>query len=345
MRRIAILAAIAWGLAALEGCNSSETPSTDAQAQSQPKAPPVPPEVVTREFLEAVRTGDHVKADSLLTDLAREKTQQVDLVLAPSASQTAKYEVGEVEIMEGQVAHVESFWTDIGEDGMPRTIPFVWALRLDTNGWRIGGVASKLFDDAPLLLLNFEDPEDMLHKQAMLEAEMTRRMNGGGAPGATANGPLAGGTNGAVAPSAAAPGAAAPGTVAPGAVTTGSQTVGVQPTFGAPGAFSPAAASPGMAPGALPPGAAMPVGASQPFSSAAPGSLTPPTAMAPGTLPPGATSSNGLPPGSILPAGGFSTPSSPSSVQPTGAQALPAPGFLPPGAQAQQPLPPGTAPR
>jgi hypothetical protein len=334
MRRIAIFAAIVWGLAALEGCGGSDTP-TDAQAQAQPNAPPLPPEVVTREFLEAVRTGDHVKADALLTDMAREKTKQVDLQMAPTATPTAKYEVGEVEIMEGQVAHVESFWTDIGEDGKPKTIPFVWALRLDKDGWRIGGVATKLFDDAPLLLLNFEDPEDMLHKQAMLEAEMTRRMNGG-APGATANGPLAAGAN---------------GTTAPGAATAGGQSVAGQPSGGVPSAFAPGAvppgiASPGMAaPGALPPGAAMPVGASQPFNPAAPGSLTPPTAMAPGALPPGTPTSNGLPPGTIVPAGGFSAPSSPSSVQSTGAQALPAPGFLPPGAQAQQPLPPGTAPR
>jgi hypothetical protein len=311
MRRIAVFAAIVWGLAALEGCGGSDTAPSDAQALNQPKAPPAPPEVVTREFLEAVRTGDHLKADSLLTDLAREKTKQVDLVLAPTASQTAKYEVGEVEIMEGQVAHVESFWTDIGDDGKPKTIPFVWALRLDTNGWRIGGVASKLFDDAPLLLLNFEDPEDMLHKQAALEAEMTRRANGGAPAAATS--PLAGGANGTATPGAPAPGAATPDTMAPGAMSSGQPVAGPS-NLGAPGSFGS-----GGAPNMLPPGTA---------TSAA-----------------GATTATQLPPGSIVPAGGISSPTMPGAVQPTGAQAQPSPGFLPAGAQAQQPLPPGNTPR
>jgi hypothetical protein len=314
MRRIAVFAAIVWGLAVLEGCGGSDTP-TDAQAQgeTQPKAPPVPPEVVTREFLEAIRTGDQLKADSLLTDLAREKTQQFDLALAPSASPTAKYEMGEVEIMEGQVAHVESLWTDIGEDGKPRTLPFVWALRLDTSGWRIGGVASKLFDDAPLLLLNFEDPEDMLRKQAMLEEEMMRRMNGG-KPAGSPPGTIAGGANGAAPGAATSPGAA---------MTAGGQTDALRSMSAAPGS---------VPPGTLPPGSAMPVGAA------------PTTSLAPGALPTGA-SLNGAAPGAVVPASGFTTPPAPGALQPPGAQAMPAPGILPPGAQAQQPLPPGTLSR
>jgi hypothetical protein len=328
MRRIAIFAAIIAGMAALDGCGSSET-QPEAQVQAQ-KAPPVPPEVVTREFLEAVRTGDDKKADALLTDMAREKTQQVDLVLKPTPSQTAKYEVGEVEILEGQVAHVESFWTDIGDDGMPKTIPFVWALRLDTAGWRVGGVATKLFDDAPLLLLNFEDPEDMLRKTAALEAEMMRRMNGGATPSGTAAvGPLANST----APSGGMSSAMA----APGAATSGvGQNVGASSTSTTPGA---------VPPGALPPGSAMPVGAVPPGTLASPGGFAPPTALAPGALPPGSPAAGGLPPGSIVPAGGISAPGASGTVQPAGAQAMPAPGFLPPGSQAQQPLPPGNLPR
>jgi|GEM_PF-1064472 len=335
MRRIAIFAAIFWGVAVLEGCGGSETPVPESQAQAQPKAPPVPPEVVTREFLEAVRTGDHVKADSLLTDLAREKTKEVDLVLAPSASQTAKYEVGEQEIIDGQVAHVESFWTDIGDDGKPRTIPFVWALRLDTNGWRIGGVASKLFDDAPLLLLNFEDPADMLHKQEQLEAELHRRMNGG----AVAGGAVAGGTttNGTASPGSASPGSVSPMNASPyGVQAANGQPVGAQPNLGAPGA---------LPPGAFPLGSETPVGALTPGNLSSPANMMPPTAFAPGAMSPGTANSNAAPPGTVVPAGGFSPQPGPGGVQPTGAQVSPAPGFLPPGSQAQQPLPPGTVPR
>ena len=294
MRRIAIFAAIFWGVAVLEGCGSSDTPAPENQAQAQPKAPPVPPEVVTREFLEAVRTGDHVKADSLLTDLA-EKTKQVDLVLAPSASQTAKYEVGEQEIIEGQVAHVESFWTDIGDDGKPRTIPFVWALRLDTNGWRIGGVASKLFDDVPLLLLNFEDPADMLHKQEQLEAEMIRRMNGGTAAGGT----VAGGT---------APGTARRATRRrewAALCRTNCQRATER-------------CAPGAAARRICPGAGCPSARCLP-ALAVTGSLMPPRRRAGPVHSPLGPRSNGFPPGSIVPAGGFSA-TTPGTVQPMGGE-------------------------
>jgi hypothetical protein len=36
-------------------------------------------------------------------------------------------------------------------------------------------MAMRIFDDLPPLLLNFEDPEDMLAKQEMVAAELQRR--------------------------------------------------------------------------------------------------------------------------------------------------------------------------
>lgn len=185
MRWIATLAVLVSLTTAFVGCGKSDTPPADQQAAA-PKAPPAPPEVVVRNFLEAVRTGDHTRAESMLTELARQKTKEMDLMVAPPGSSTAKFEVGEVEVIENQVAHVESFWTDIGEDGKPQTNMFVWALRLDDGGWHIGGVATKLFDDAPVLLLNFEDPEDMMRKTQLAEQEMQRRTTGGAVPGAQA---------------------------------------------------------------------------------------------------------------------------------------------------------------
>ena len=97
-------------------------------------------------------------------------------------SPTAKFEIGESEIIENQVAHVASMWTDIGDDGKPQSNQFVWALRRQPEGWRVAGVAVEMFPNQPPLLLDFEDPADMLNKQQMAEAEARRQMQGGQRP-------------------------------------------------------------------------------------------------------------------------------------------------------------------
>lgn len=253
MRRIAISAVL--GLVLFAGCSKSESGNTAAA----PQLPSVPPEVAVRDFLEAIRVGDHKKAELMLTDLAREKTAQADLMVAPPGSPTAKFEVSGVQVVDNQVAHVGSVWTDIGDDGKPQTNEFVWALRVEPAGWRIAGVAVELFPNQPPLLLDFEDPADMLRKQQMAEAEMQRQLQ---------------------------PKAAAPGTnpnvagAAPGAV----QPAGGTAPFAANNGFPPAqTATPVSANGATLPATA------QEFGNSAPGVFpgSPATALPPGTLQPG----------------------------------------------------------
>jgi hypothetical protein len=48
-------------------------------------------------------------------------------------------------------------------------------VRLDPEGWRVAGMAVKVFDDMAPLLLNFEDPADMLAKQEHVADELRRR--------------------------------------------------------------------------------------------------------------------------------------------------------------------------
>lgn len=248
MRWIAKCCALTLAATLTSGCSKSEPAPAENQAAAPPAAPAVPPEVVVREFLHSVQIGDHQKAESLLTDLAQQKTKEMDLMVAPPGSATAKFEVGEVEFEEnGQIAKVESYWTDIGEDGKPMTNMFVWFMRLDAPGWRIGGVATKLFDDADPLLLDFEDPEDMMRKTQLAEQEMQRRA--GGAPAATPSGTSATITAGATMPA-----------------PTNSPASGLQ-----------------TPPGLLPPGAANPVDTGQlpPGAFTAPGTTSPLQAQQP----------------------------------------------------------------
>ena len=184
---------LAWLLAAvpalgpLAGCGQSGTEvatadqdeEKDTGAVGSASAPdPAEAAVVVREFLEAIKTGDETKSNDLLTPLARQKTAEMDMAVAPIGSDSASFTVGEVEIPEegsGELAHVASTWTDIDEDGQPHTDEILWVLRHEEQGWRIAGMATKVFEDEAPLLLNFEDPTDMRRKQQLAEAEMERR--------------------------------------------------------------------------------------------------------------------------------------------------------------------------
>ena len=133
---------------------------------------------VVRDFLQAIKTGDETISNELLTPLARQKTAELDMAVAPMGSETATFTVGEVELPAeggGDLAHVASTWTDIDDDGQEHTDEILWVLRREDEGWRIGGMATKVFEDRDPLLLDFEDPEDMRRKQQFAEAEMERR--------------------------------------------------------------------------------------------------------------------------------------------------------------------------
>ncbi len=162
-------------LIATVGCGSKDSGAPTASAGSAAKSAAKPEEVV-RTFLEAIRTGNDSAASLMLTELARTETQKHELVVAPPGSDTARFEVGSVEyVVKDELAHVDSTWTDVGDDGKPHTDEIIWALRLDAQGWRIAGMATKIFPNEPPLLLDFEKPEEMMQQQQMAEAEIQRR--------------------------------------------------------------------------------------------------------------------------------------------------------------------------
>jgi hypothetical protein len=177
MRRLLGIAMLAICPLGLVGCGgaSKETPAAQqsAAANQTGGATADAPNVAVFQFLEAVRTGDDQKAAEMLTKLARQKTEEMEMVVAPPGSATAKFEVGEVEMIQDAGAYVSSTWTDLDEQGQPHSDQIVWVLRKEPEGWRIAGMVTRLFDNK--LVLNFEDPEDMLRKQQLAEQEMIKR--------------------------------------------------------------------------------------------------------------------------------------------------------------------------
>ncbi len=167
------------------GCGGSDEtgPAGGGEAQSGGGADGQQngPAAAVFEFLEAVRSGNDEKAATMLTKMARQKTAELNMEVAPPGSDTAEFEVGKVEYVDAAktVAHVTSAWSDLDEKSQKRTDDIVWMLRRDPEGWRIAGAAATVFEGEPPLLLDFENPEEMLRKQQWVKQEMRRRAQQG----------------------------------------------------------------------------------------------------------------------------------------------------------------------
>jgi len=133
------------------------------------------PAAAVSDFLEAVRTGNDEKAAAMLTKTARRKTAEKNMEVAPPGSDTAQFKVGKVEYLAEDGARVASTWSDLDENSRRQTDEILWMVRREPEGWRIAGVAATIFKGEPPLLLNFEDPEEMLKKQEWVQQEKRRR--------------------------------------------------------------------------------------------------------------------------------------------------------------------------
>jgi len=175
-------------VAGLTGCGETSNPAPRAtasrpaaHAQAPPSAGPTDsvssPGQAVHRFLEAVRQGDDQAAGAMLTDLARKKTRELNMVVAPPGSDTARFQVGKAEMAGKDIAKVPCTWTDLDSEGKPRTDAITWTLRQDGSTWRIAGMAAKIYPDRPPVVLNFEDPEEMLRQQESVEHEAIERAN------------------------------------------------------------------------------------------------------------------------------------------------------------------------
>jgi hypothetical protein len=155
----------------LAGCNQSSEPTATHQAghAGQASAGGTPDQAVY-DFLEAVRTGNDQKAGEMLSPLARQKTAEKQMVVAPPGSPTAKFTVGKVKYKpdDNDGAYVSCTWSDVDDQGNARSDEIVWGVRQEPEGWRIVGMVLQVLPNEEPLVLNFEDPDDMIRKQQLL---------------------------------------------------------------------------------------------------------------------------------------------------------------------------------
>ena len=149
------------------GDGGQSTPG-DAADTSQPAA-------AVSVFLDGVRKGDNEKVLQMYTARARQQAAELKQHFEPRGSDTAQFEVGAVEYLAEDGARVSSRWTDLGQDGQPRTEEILWMVRREPEGWRIAGMAATPFAGEPPLLLDFEDLEETLRKIQLLKEEIYRR--------------------------------------------------------------------------------------------------------------------------------------------------------------------------
>ena len=152
---------------ALAGCSASSAGTAGTE----------PAKASVAKILDAMKRGDEAAAKDMLTRVARAKTEEMGVSVAPPVPDTATFTIRDCEMVSetNDLAHVATTWSDVDETGSQASENIIWAVRLDPEGWRVVGMAMKIFEDTPPLLLNFEDPQDMIAKQEMVAEELTRR--------------------------------------------------------------------------------------------------------------------------------------------------------------------------
>jgi hypothetical protein len=143
------------------GCGDSNATAPGATAAGQQSAMPSDPIAqVVFQFLDAVRSGQGDGAASQwLTPLALERITERNLNISPPGSPTARFQLGNVQMLEAERAVVESVWTDVDADGKPYQEPICCALRLCDGQWRIYGMAEDLGPGEGPVVIDFENLE------------------------------------------------------------------------------------------------------------------------------------------------------------------------------------------
>jgi len=179
---------------ACHGCGKPSGPtanatqgSRDGQATQAASLAAETPEGAVTIFLNAVCAGDDERATRMLTDLAREKTAELDLEVAPPGSDTAQFRLGDIELLDEAAARVACTWSDLDAEGSRTEEQILWVLRRGQEGWRIAGMAPTIFPGEPPLLLDFENPEEMLAKLEWVNEENMRRAQAEAMPGETSD--------------------------------------------------------------------------------------------------------------------------------------------------------------
>ncbi len=140
------------------------------------------PAAAVTVFLDALRRGDDQKILEMYTVRAREEAARLNEHFAPRGSDTAEFQVGEVEYLGDDGARVACRWTDLDQNGQPHTMQFQWTMRREPRGWRVAGMIATPFPGEDPVLLDFENLDETIRKVNLLADEIRRREEGPAEP-------------------------------------------------------------------------------------------------------------------------------------------------------------------
>ncbi|MCG8450574.1 MAG: nuclear transport factor 2 family protein [Pirellulales bacterium] len=166
MRGIVLLVVVN-ALAITLGCSErtpgGETASSKKGATPGGQASAI--KTVVHKFWESVREGDANKAVALLSPTAQKCIRENQYEFVPPASDTMSFQIGEVEIVDGDQAIVDSIWTDIDGDGNTYHEGMSLALRKVGGRWCIFGMAADMGPNQPPMVMDLESPEEFFGPQ------------------------------------------------------------------------------------------------------------------------------------------------------------------------------------
>lgn len=166
------------------GGAESDAPSSDASAQASPAGTRQlrlirrqDPVEAVNEFLTALRAGDTATVTQMLSVKAQQATAAHNMAISPPGNPTAQFSVNPNDVLEpgDGTTLVLSNWTDVDANGVKQTYDVGWMLKQDNGGLAVTGMATRVFEDSPNLILDFEDPEGMMRERQKAEQEIARR--------------------------------------------------------------------------------------------------------------------------------------------------------------------------
>jgi hypothetical protein len=167
--------------------------SVNMPAKDLPVTVASTPEVVVKEFLNALKTGNDGVTAGLLTATARTETAKHNLAVQPPGTPTAQYQVtaAAIEAQDPSLAQVVCLWSETDEAGSPRTDEVIWVLKKEVEGWRVCGMATKVPTRPDPVLFNFENPPEMMQLSDEIGQEMEKLAQNSAAQKPTSEGPAA----------------------------------------------------------------------------------------------------------------------------------------------------------
>lgn len=156
-------------LATVNGCGQSESapaqqansPSKNASSSTNSNVQPTDPIAkVAYEFFEAVLASNKDAARAKLTSLAVQRMNEVGMDFLLPVSESSKFSVNGVELIEEDMAAVDTVLTEVDTKGQTVKEEITVVLRLENGKWGVMGVVTFLGPNQQVVDgFNFEKPD------------------------------------------------------------------------------------------------------------------------------------------------------------------------------------------